>query len=357
MSKEMQSVAGQDQQQADEEQRITEAFVAVEHSVTDDDGSLDTDDAPIDDARAAIAEKFKRQRRQELGLAGDPEQGKEAAGAVAEDEPVTIKVNGKERQVPKSKIDEAGGVDIYQRRAAASEELNAAHEMRRQAEALMRQVNSRAAEIQRQEHELQQHRNHKDKQHDDPPSVPTDAEMKNLARKYHESIMDGDMDAADDLLVRMQTARSGATESIEAVAKQAAELAHQKIAQSEFAKSRREGIDVFEKEYKDIAGDPTLRGFANEKTKEIYSEHPDWEPKRVILEAAEQVSNWVSEMRGGTGYNKPAADMPSSAKLDAKRQLTVIRGGSSARALPRPAPRPQTNSEYVQSLRKARGLE
>ena len=96
-----------------------------------DDAHLNDDAPALDDARAAIYAKHQEKRKEELG-----------ALQVSPDDEITVKVNGKERQVPRSKIDAAGGIEAYQKNAAASELLN-------QASAEARRVKEEAEQLER----------------------------------------------------------------------------------------------------------------------------------------------------------------------------------------------------------------
>jgi hypothetical protein len=183
-------------------------------------------------------------------------------------------------------------------------------------------------------------------------SLPDDGEMKRLAKQYHAAILDGDIDQADELLLKIQGARPATpTLDADAVAKRAVAEARAAIdadrreeQRRKFERERQEAVSMFEDEYSDIAENPELRDWADQKTIKISSEHPDWTPLEIIGEAARQV-------REATGKT---VSSPSS-KVEAKRTLTTVRGGS-ARATPKPIPRPPTPSQYVESLRKQRGL-
>lgn len=337
---------------------------AVEDQVEDDVPSVeiqdkrevierDVEETPAldeDDPRSAIYKKVAEQRKEEIGLVDEPEIDVE--DEPKPDEDVVVKVNGKERKVPKSKVDAAGGVEAYQKNAAASELLNQASAELRRVKEYEAQVAAKASQLMQQEKELQ----HRAQQ--PPVSPPAQAPantgaMKELARKYHEAIMEGDIDLADDLLVRMQAART-ATPDTDEIARKAAATARQEIererqqerAQS-LEKERIEAVREFEENFSDVADDPELRNMADRKTLEIMQTHPDWTPKAIIKEAATLVRSWARDK----GLSQGGSD-----KIAAKRQQTSIRSGS-ARAMTRQAPPPPTRSQYVESLRKARGLE
>jgi hypothetical protein len=337
-----------------------EAGVQVEakQEPLDIGGAKPEDETQIDpnDPRAAIYARHAELRRQEIdGSAhADEEEVKPPEEERPQDEEITVKVNGKERRVPRAKVEAAGGVDAYQKNAAASELLNQASAKMRQANELEAQINARAQQLHQQEEEIQRQR----AQQRPAASPPEDAgAMKDLARRYHEALADGDMDAADDLLVKMQAARnSSATPDADEIASKAAEKARQEIERNEhqkrfqvFERERLEKRDSFASDYPDIAEDPELLVMTDRKTKEVQREHPDWSPAKIIDEAATRVRNWI-------GGRTAAPTSSTTEKLDAKRSQTTIRGGS-ARAANRPAPPPQSRSQYVSDLRKQRGLE
>jgi len=301
-----------------------------------------------DDPRAAIYKKHAEQRKSDgegVIIGTESEAGPEAKPAEIVDEEISVKVNGKERKVHKSKVEAAGGIDAYQKNAAASELLNQASAKARQLAEYEANLAAREQRIQQAEQQTQQRAS--------PATLPDEGAMKQLAGKYHEAMLDGDIDTANTLLIQLQAAR-GATPDAEAIARRAvadvrAEFQREQQAaqQERFNRGLVEAKAKFEDEYSDIASDPELFNMTDAKTLEIYQQHPDWEPQAIIDTAAKQVREWFS---GKVGTSAP------SDKLAAKRAQTTVRGGS-AKAIPRQAPPPQTKSQYVDSLRKARGLE
>lgn len=307
----------------------------------------------LDDPRAAIYAKAKerRQAEQEGTPVGTEPVHKEPepAPSPAPDEMVTVKINGKEKRVSRAKVDEAGGLDIYQKRLAAEDNMRQAAEERRRVQEYEQQLVAKAQELQRYEQEIQKRATQQPAS-----SPPSDGETKQMAREYHEAMLNGDLDRADELLIKLQGAQRQATPDADAIARKAAAEAkkamdyeRQQEALKAFEKERQEANELFEEEFADVAEDPELRDWANQKTAKLFKENPDWGPKKIISEAARQV-------REAIGKNVPAAE-PSS-KLEAKRSMTNVKGGST-RAAPRPVPKPPSRSQYVENLRKARGLE
>ena len=311
------------------------------------------EEPPIDesDPRAAIYKKVKDKRNQDVeGVPVGTEAGVEPAPEVKPkdvEEDITVKVNGKERKVSRVKVEEAGGIAAYQKQAAASELLNQASAKQRELHEEALRLQARSDRLQQMEKEFEQ------RTKSVAPPVEAGA-LKELASKYHEVLIEGDTEAASELLLKIQGARQVATPDTEEIAKRAALRAREEIHRereieraNELERDRIAGLSKFEDEYSDIASDPELREMANRKTVDIMAEHPEWAPSRIIDESAKTVRDWVSKR-----FTPSAA----SDKLDAKRSQTTVKGGT-ARAIPRPTAKPQTPSGYIEGLRKARGLE
>ncbi len=301
----------------------------------------------VDDVRANIYAKHAEQRKAELGTA-EP-------AAADPDEQVTVKVNGRERQVARSKIDAAGGIEAYQKNAAASEMLNqASAEARRvkeQAEALA----IRERDIAEREERLRQAAAEKPAPATTEPPADAGA-LKSLARQYHDAMLDGDIDKAGELLLQINAAQKQDATAInpDEIAQRAVQRAREELtadqrreAAERFEADRQAAVAQFSVKHKDLASNPDAFGMVDAKTLEVHREHPDWSAAAIIDEAATRVRNLIKSVSTPT---------TTSTKLDAKRNRTQINGGS-ARAAPLPGPVPQTRASYVADLRKQRGLD
>jgi len=329
-----------DEQDGNRSQIVDPAATQVSDQITGTDV-----EQPVDDVRAGIYAKHAEQRKAELGAATPPELDPE--------EQITVKVNGRERQVARSKIDAAGGIEAYQKNAAASEMLNQAsaeaRRVREQADALA----IRERDIAEREQRLQQAAAEKPT-----PSteLPADAgALKSMARQYHDAMLDGDIDKADELLLQINAAQKTATAiNPDEIAQRAVQRAREELtadqrreAAQRFEADRQAAVSEFSVKHKDLASNPDAFGMVDAKTLEVHREHPDWPAAAIIDEAATRVRNLIKSVSTPT---------TTSAKLDAKRSRTQINGGS-ARAAPLPGPVPQTRASYVSDLRKQRGLD
>lgn len=320
----------------------------------------------VDETRAAIYAKHAAKQRSRvphaLSTAAAPVGDEPPANPApdpgpgddpAREEQVEVTINGKKRMVPASRVEEAGGIDAYQKKVAGSELLQEAAaeraRLREEQEALER--TRQAVIFERNQLEVER------KAAPAPAAKPAidDEALKAMAREYHEAMIDGDMDKADDLLIRMQGARPATPIDPDAIAEKAVLRAREELTAEERAKKlarwkteRLEAVGEFETNDADIAGDAELRRLVDVKTVEIYQKDPEKGPKAIISEAVQEVRDLVKRLKGP---DNPA----SNPRLDAKRSHTVVRGGS-VRAAAKPAPKPQSKSQYVQDLRARRGL-
>jgi hypothetical protein len=300
----------------------------------------------LNDPRAAIY--AKRDAQLKAQAEGEAANSAPAPTVVAETktDEVTVVINGKEKLVSQARIDAAGGVVAYQKQAAASELLN-------QASAEARRVREQEAQIIERERQLSLREQEIQNQSFRTPA-PSNTDALSTAKEYHEAILDGDMDKASRLLLQIQAAQSVATVDKNEVANEAVRRARQELEmerarqeQQQFEIERQEANFDFEARFPLVADDPKLRALANQETIALQAAHPTWTPKEIITAAAQSVQNWASER---------LAISSTDQKLAAKRGTSNIRGGSVV-AAQRQAPAPQTKSNYVEQLRKARGLE
>lgn len=299
----------------------------------------------IDEARAAIYAKHDAKRRAESG-GGEPDPAPPDPEA---DEEITVKVNGRERQVPKSKVDAAGGIDAYQKNAAASELLNQASAERRRVQEEADRLAARERDLVAREQRMQEGQANQPDRNAGLPEKSGD--KKALARQYHDAMLDGDIDKADELLLQLNATPQATAINPEEVADRAVQRARAEIENDQRQKriadleaDRLKAVSEYDTKHKDLTA-PEARTMVDDMTLTVMRDHPDWTPTQIIDEAAGRVRKAIQAV-AGTGRDP---------RIEAKRRATLTRGGSARSTVP-PAPRPQTKSEYVQDLRKSRGL-
>ena len=312
---------------------------------------IGTDDAEVapnpEDPRAAIYAKRDEQLRQQAGEEEKLEtEEKPETKEKPVDEEITVVVNGREKLVAKSRIDAAGGVAAYQQRAAASEMLNQASADTRRLREHELHIQEREKQVSLRENAIIQTRNAEE--------LSTPDALKEMVSEYHNAILNGEVEQAGSMLIKIQTTQSAMVVNKDEIASNAVRQARaemdrdrDKSVQRRFEAERQEANLDFEERFPDVADDAKLRSMANHETIVIQAAHPDWSPKAIITEAAQSVRKWITER---------TAISSSEAKLNLKRATSNIRGGSAVAAT-RSIPPPQTKSNYVEQLRKQRGLE
>lgn len=260
---------------------------------------------------------------------------------------VQVKILGDVREVPQSKVDAMGGVENYQIRIAAQEQMErnaherAANEARQAAlDERERQLNARQAEVPAMD--PQQAKN-------PDRSTPTDGQtLEEQARRYQEAVYD-DADEAPSILASMvqNAANTGQQFDEQAFRRQVKEdvLAEQR--QAKIVKAGRALIQAHpELQERNTSFDPRMYNAIDAETTVVEREHPDWEPEQVVQEAFDRIQKWKGLPQTETMSDKQAE----------KRAMTRPRSGTQRYAPPPPPPR-QTNADYVREERKRRGLE
>lgn len=280
----------------------------------------------------------------------------------AEPEPeskeVEVIVNGFKKMVSKEKVDQAGGVEIYQKSLAANQGLQ---ELAEQRQALKReqeefeQYKSQQRLPSDGERSDNTQANNLPNDGDGNTGLPDDSDdTKELLKQYHEAILYGDDDdVANDLLDKIMTTRTqnAATQiDYDRIANQAAETARAQLKRDEWQSDVAQANTNFAEMFPDLAQDEELFNVTNNKTAELLKIHPDWSPSKIIEEAGNQVQGWVNSLAGQS--NSPTRNE----KIAHKKNTKAVKAAT-GRAKAKPEPKQQTNSEYILAERKRRGLE
>ena len=263
-------------------------------------------------------------------------------------EMVNVKIRGDVRSVPKSKVDAQGGVENYQIRIAAQEQMEQNAHERAANEARTLSLDAR----ERQQAERTAAIPAMDSQTGQDPDRSTQLDGQNLeemARQYQEAVYD-DAEGAPSILANMvKTAAQTGQQTFDEVKfrKQVKEdvLADQR--QAKIVKASHELIKAHpELNQRDVAFDPRMYSAIDSETNVVEREHVDWEPSEVVQEAYKRIQKWK-------GLPQPET---MSEKQAQKREMNRPRVGSQRFQPPPPAPR-ASNSDYVAATRKARGQE
>ncbi len=311
--------------------------------------------------RERIALKYKKQQEEELGISQEEPDAEldEELEVVSPDEPelVEVKINGQLRQVPKEKIETAGGVEVYQKQVSANESLKQVSDERNALRDERQQFEQWQVE-QKQKLSQSAAPSATDEQKRSDPPLGDQNKAKDLAKQYREAMYEGEESKADEIMTRMmslnkaQDISSATTESkeidVEAIRNEAADLATQRIEQKQRNTDLKSAQQAFDDNFADIKGDPELFKMADRKTLEIQRDNPDWTPQQIIEESGKQVRAWVEKF-GGKPQPNSAAE-----KLAAKRSMQSVKAGTGKAKAPAPV-KQQTRSSYVAQLRENRG--
>lgn len=323
--------------------------------------------ATQDDPRAEIYKRHTEKREQEIeeSEGESAESGQESdefavetadSADIIEPEPeqpdtppdsekmVQVKILGDLREVPQSKIDAMGGVENYQIRIAAQEQMERnAHESQA-LEARKQALDDRERRMAQAEIPAM------DSQQANPGrSTQLDGQtLEEQARRYQEAVYDDDADAPSILAAMIKTAAASGQQFDEQAFRQQVKedvLADQR--QAKIVKASHALIDAHpELNQRDPSFDPRMYAAIDAETLIVEREHPDYEPEQVVQEAFDRIQKWRGAPKSETMSNKQAE----------KRAMNRPRVAN-ARYTPPPPPPRQTNSDYVQAERKRRGLE
>lgn len=168
-------------------------------------------------------------------------------------------------------------------------------------------------------------------------------------------VSEPEADAAKKLAKVLKTVRQAATPRIDpnAIAEQAANVAVQKVAARDTEKAMDAAWTAFQKDYSDIAADPDLFALADRRSDEVKSEHPEWTPTEILLEAGKRTRDWLATRTGA----KPKVNPNPSGRQARKEGLRPMPRPMSTRvAAPTADPDAENSPQAAMAeIRKARG--
>lgn len=263
-------------------------------------------------------------------------------------EMVTVKILGDFREVPKSKVDAAGGIENYQIRIAAQEQMERNAHERRALEARQAALDERERRLAARQAEVPATDPQKGQTNPDRSTQSDGQSLQEMARRYQEAVYDDDAEAPSILADMVSRAAStGQSFDRDEFRRQVKEEVLAEQRQAKIVKASRNLIAEHpELNERDTKFDPRMFNAIDSETVQVEREHPEWEPEEIVKEAYERIRRWKGMPKSETMSNKQAE----------KRAMTRPKAGT-ARYQPPPPPPRQTNSDYVQAERKRRGLE
>ena len=262
----------------------------------------------------------------------------------------TIKVDGEDIKVPFDDLKAS-----HQKDKASQKRFEEAAEYGRRVQQREVQLNTYVQQLQKQQQQqpLQQQSPPQDATPDEEPV----SDKKDLIKQYHQALYEDDADKAAELFGALTvkgrsapaTQNANVDEAVnEAVgrlmAQQRAE--DQKRQQWAYHKSMEDAVHWFNDEYPDISKVPELRAVADNKTISLTQENPDWDPKKIIQEAADYTRQWVN------------STLPENKNERVQRKKKLVKQPKAASAtsnIGEDEPEPQSTTDIIKEMREARG--
>ncbi|WP_020409811.1 hypothetical protein [Hahella ganghwensis] len=173
-------------------------------------------------------------------------------------------------------------------------------------------------------------------------------ELKTLTRQYHEALVDGDDNRADELLIQIQSQGRPQTQPTfdpEQIAETIERRQTERTRQREVADAKA----FFDTQYADIAGDPSLYSLADQFTVKVMQENPHLSPIEVVTEAGDRTRAWLAEKTGAT---KKTEDKQT--RTNRKKSIATPRSNGAKRPGPPPVKR-KTRTDALNDIRRMRG--
>jgi hypothetical protein len=287
-------------------------------------------------ANKLYADEDQAEAGNEGGRGTQPPQGAQQTESSAQEQMVKIKIDGEEQELPWSEV-----VKGYQKDQAASKRLEqAAQEQQRLAEE-RRQLEEERARLRAEAEALRNPKPNQAETQQQDTSQPSDD-----ARRIYESLMLGDEESGVKALTELLSKGRGTdapTIPVEQVASEAAEIAQARI---DYNLAMRN----FQQKYPDLAKDPDLNRMAVNLVNQTAPTSATYD--EAFEKAATATREWVRKKVESLGL---AVQSPANERLERKQQLDNL-PTASARQPTKPAPKEESASEIVASMRTARGL-
>ncbi len=263
-----------------------------------------------------------------------------------------MKIDGVEELVPLEDVQQQ-----QQKRIAAEQRFNEANELARRNAEEKERLDRRAQELAEQEQRLSE---------SDQVSPPaggrqnagnfSDADANDLAQTIVDDLLHGDPnDAVESLSQVIQ--QNGAPQSAPVDVDEISERAAVKVNEKQDAKAHKKAMDegraTFKEEYPDIVADKDLFNLTNSKTLEVAEMNPDFTPTEVMREAGRLIRDKF--------LSKPEQEPDDDQDTENDRQtqkenLVPMPKKATATREQEPEEQEQTPTDYIDELRKSRGL-
>lgn len=267
-----------------------------------------------------------------------------------EDATVTVTVLGKEYEVPRQDIDDAGGVVPYQKNRAATIKLQRAATLEQRAHKALEDLEAMRGE----------------QQTEDPSKDGLDeADIDSLREKLLDTVLDGTEDDINSVIEEI--AQSGRptppdTESPATGRPKASEAVNTDTQQELKAAAEADMLEANEmmrNEYKDIMNDPDALDMARRHFNALVADpaNEGRTQKEMSRESAEYVRKFVARW-GGESRKPNEVEVARQTRIERKRKLPSVSGADTpAPPVAREEKRVPTRREHFMRLRRMQGHE
>lgn len=254
----------------------------------------------------------------------------------SEPEMVMVKINGVERKVPQADVDAEGGVIPYQKARSADEKMRQNADDKKQLDARETAIAQRELAIAGQEQANLKKENESDKPSTDAGQPSKEAIA--LKDKMYSGNEDEMTEAIDTILERSKPSTPVDTETI----------VNQTATKVQWQNDVNSAKQFFATEYNDIDSNPEYRGYADQATKRILAENPNWTPQQVVKEAGEQAR---LKFRDQLRENEKADE--DEERRNNKRTTDNVRGNDAA-VQKKPEQKAKTQKQIIADMQKNR---
>ena len=231
---------------------------------------------------------------------------------------VNAKVDGKEVEVPWNEV-----VSQYQKKSSGDKRLQQAAEKQRELEDYEAKLNAYRTQLESQTR---------------PPSTdagesPSDPDATDaLYEQYHDALFQGDETKASKLLKKIRTSEKPAPQIDvkNIIERTKAEMREEekKARERGYESRRKQAVEMFHKEFPEVAQDKSLLAVADRRSAELYAENPTRDPWDIMQECATYAREWlmqyVDELGGkskGVTRQKRKQDMDEVAPRNVRGHL------------------------------------
>lgn len=257
------------------------------------------------------------------------------------------KVNGKEEYIPYEKA--MRSIQIHE---SADQRLQEANQVQQQLATREQTIAAREQDLQTR---LESMHTPTQEVQPSPDAGLTDEELLAKSKEIVSGLFTEDQETASAKLAEVlkETRGAAATPQVDpdAIAAQAVTAAREQLSAEAVDRDVKAGYTKFTEDYPDIAEDDRLFQVADGMTDTIRTEHPDWMPSQVMLEAGKRTRELVKSFKGETS-EQPTQPNDRQERKRQLRPIPRVRAGTQEKE---PEERPETPADVLADIRASRG--